>query len=176
MRVWFIQIRLKLKGQDMPNGGPDCCGNCGFNKAVQEMAHPHPDQAGRFRALSHCTLRDVKIRNPFWTYCRDFRYGNDLPQPNEYVIPKGWIYASGLYEGYVRIPWHGNVEPYLSGPCTCVICGRKTERGINVSHGGRRIGFCTNRHYIDWWKTQHDDPNIFSDELSTPEEFYKEQP
>lgn len=27
----------------MPNGGPDCCGNCGYNKAVQEKAPPHPE-------------------------------------------------------------------------------------------------------------------------------------
>ena len=42
-------------------------------------------------------------------------------------------------------------------------------------YAGRPIGFCTNRHYIDWWKTEHDDPNISSDGLDTPETFYNEQ-
>ena len=63
----------------------------------------------------------------------------------------------------------------MSTPCVCVICGRKTEKGITVAHAGEAIGFCTNRHYIDWWKTEHDDPNISSDGLGTPEAFYKEQ-
>ena len=26
----------------MPNGGPDCCGNCEHNVAVQKIAHPRP--------------------------------------------------------------------------------------------------------------------------------------
>ena len=148
----------------MPNGGPDCCGNCGFNKAVQEMAHPHPDQREKFWALCHCTLRNVHITNPFWTYCGNFYYGKI----------QGWIFASGLYEGYVRIPWHGNIEPQVSGLCVCTICGRTTEKGISVCHEGTRTEFCTNRHYIDWWKTQHDDPEISSDDFEAPEEFYGE--
>jgi hypothetical protein len=31
------------------------------------------------------------------------------------------------------------------------------------------IGFCTNRHHIDWRKTEHDDPGIPSEDLDTPE-------
>lgn len=158
----------------MPNGGPDCCGNCGFNRAVQEMAHPHPDQRVKFLALSHCTLRDVRITSPFWTYCNNFRYGKTLPEPNEMEEPKGWIFASGLYEGYVRIPWHGAMEPEVSTACVCTVCGRKTDKGITVAHNGTEVGFCTNRHYIDWWKTEHEDPTISSEGLDTPEEFYKE--
>ena len=162
------------KGNTMPNGGPDCCGNCGFNKAVQEMAHPHPDQREKFWALSYCTLRAVKVISPFWTYCHNFRYGKRIPDPNERVELKGCISASGLYEGYVRIPWHGKVEPDVSTPCACILCGRKTDKGITVIHEAKEIGFCTNRHYIDWWKTVHDEPNISSNGLATPEEFYKE--
>ena len=159
----------------MPNGGPDCCGNCGFNKAVQEMAHPHPDQQERFWAISYCSLRHLKISNPFWTYCHNFRYGKPLPEPGEHVAIDGRVFGSGLYEGYVRIPWHGDTEPIVSTPCTCVICGRKTKRGISVVDEGQSIGFCTNRHYIDWWKTKHDDKNISSEGLETPEEFYREK-
>jgi len=56
-----------------------------------------------------------------------------------------------------------------------VICGRKTKRGISVVDEGQSIGFCTNRHYIDWWKIRHDDQNISSEGLATPEEFYGEK-
>lgn len=158
----------------MPNGGPDCCGNCGFNKAVQEMAHPHPDLQERFWETSFCTVRDLKITNPFWTYCRNFRYGKPLPPPGERGTPTGWVFGSGLYEGYVRIPWHGDSEPMVAVPSVCVLCGRKTERGIKLVTGSAEVGFCTNRHYVDWWKTKHDDSTISSDGLVTPEVFYKE--
>ena len=158
----------------MPNGGPDCCGNCGHNRAVQEMAHPHPQQREKFWELSHCTIRDVKITNPFWTYCHNFRYGKNLPEPGETEEPSGWIFGSGLYEGYVRIPWHEDSEPEVSTPCTCAVCSRTTEEGITVKDGEEVMGFCTNRHYIDWWKTKHDDPKISSEGLDTPEEHYKE--
>lgn len=160
----------------MPNGGPDCCGNCAFNKAVQEMNPPHPDQMEHFWEISHCTLRKLKITDPLWTYCYNFRQGKELPEPGEFVTPNGWVYASGLYEGYVRIPWHGDSEPVVSVPCTCLICGRTTDRGISFIHEGKELGFCTNRHYIDWWKTKHDDPCVTTEGLDTPEVFYKEQP
>ena len=158
----------------MPNGGPDCCGNCGHNRAVQEMAHPHPQQREKFWELSHCTIRAVKITNPFWTYCHNFRYGKNLPEPGETEEPSGWIFGSGLYEGYVRIPWHEDSEPEVSTPCTCAVCSRTTEEGITVKDGEEVMGFCTNRHYIDCWKTKHDDPKISSEGLDTPEEHYKE--
>ena len=138
------------------------------------MTHPNPDQR-KFWALCNCMLRDVKITNPFWTYCRNFRDGKRLPKPNDSEEPKGWIYASGLYEGYVRIPWHGMMEPEVLTSCVCTVCGRKTDEGITVIHDGTEVGFCTNRHYIDWWKTEHDDPDISSACLDTPEEFYKER-
>ena len=159
----------------MPNGGSDCCGNCCFNKAVQEMGHPDPDQKERFWEISHCTVRNLKITNPFWTYCKNFRREKTIPEPGEPVTLKGWIYSSGLYEGYVRIPWHGDSEPVASVSCTCSICGRTTERGIKVDHEETEVGFCTNRHYIDWWKTMHDDPGISSEGYKTPEAFFGEE-
>ena len=153
----------------MPNGGPDCCGNCSHNRAVQEMAHPHPQQRERFWELSHCTLRDVKIRNPFWTYCANFAYGKHPESRDITAAPIGWISASGLYEDYVRIPWHDQTEPRVSVPTTCVICDRTTDEGIEVNHGGRTIGICTNRHYVQWWKTQHQDESINPEDFDTPE-------
>lgn len=116
------------------------------------MAHPHPDQRERFWEISYCTFRDLKIANPFWTYCHNFGYRKKLPEPGIFVASRGWVYASGLYEGYVRIPGHGDSGPVLSVPCTCLIYGRRTDRGIRVVHADNEIGFCTNRHYLDWWK------------------------
>jgi hypothetical protein len=138
------------------------------------MAHPHPSQREKFWELSYCTLRDIRIRNPFWTYCHNFQYGKHLPKHDEERDYKGWVLSSGLYEGYVRIPWHGDSEPEVSKPCTCAICGRITTNGIIVRDDMSDIGFCTNRHYIDWWKAKHDDPQISSEGLDTPEEHYKE--
>ena len=158
----------------MPNGGPDCCGNCAHNLAVQEMAHPHPQQRERFWELSHCTLRNVKIAEPFWTYCGNFGYGKTPETRDATQTPIGWITSSGLYEGYVRIPWHDDLEPRVSVPTTCGICGRSTRSGIEVPHAGATLGFCTNRHYLQWWKTQHDDESIDPQDYESPEERYDE--
>lgn len=157
----------------MPNGGPDCCGNCSHNRAVQEMAHPHPEQRERFWQLSRCTLRDVNITNPFWTYCHNFTYGKHPEQRNKNESPIGWISASGLYEGYVRIPWNDRDEPRVSVTTTCAICGRKTDEGIEVDHDGHSFGFCTNRHYVQWWKTLHQDDTLNPEDFESPEERYK---
>jgi len=156
----------------MPNGGPDCCGNCSHNRAVQEMAHPHPDQEEQFWQLSHCTLRDIKIGNPFWTYCRNFSYGKHPESRNKNEAPVGWITSSGLYEGYVRIPWDDKTAPRVSVPATCVVCKRETEKGIQIDHNGLTLGFCTNRHYVEWWKALHQDESIRSQDFEPPEKRY----
>jgi hypothetical protein len=118
-------------------------------------------------------LRDVKILSPFWTYCHNFRSEKDLPYTSAKEEIRGGIFASGLYEGYVRIPWHGTVEPEVSVPCVCGVCGRRTQQGITIVQDGRTLGFCTNRHYVEWWMTVHDDPSVTPDGLATPDEFYK---
>jgi hypothetical protein len=159
----------------MPNGGPDCCGNCSHNFAVQEMAHPHPEHRDRFSQLSFCTLRDVKISNPFWTYCHNFGYGKHPERRDRNQAPIGWISASGLYEGYVRIPWDDKNEPQVSVPATCSVCGRITDQGIQVVRGGQLLGFCTNRHYVQWWKTLHQDDSIGIDQFESPEDRYKQK-
>jgi hypothetical protein len=155
----------------MPNGGSDCCGNCSFNRAVQEIGQPEQYQFDEFCRLSNCTLRNLKITNPFWTYCNNFHHRKLQSDIDERTKIRGSVFASGLYEGYVRIPWHGDNEPIVAVRCTCSICGRTKNEGINVFHEGEYIGFCTNKHYIDWWKTEHDDPMISSEGLKTPEEY-----
>jgi len=147
----------------MPNGGSDCCGCCRHNRAVQEMG-TFPDESLRdlFWERSHCTVRDVNITNPFWTYCRNFDRGKIPEERDKRVRPKGWIWASALYEGrgYDRIPWDDKNEPRVSVPATCSVCGDQTDKGIEIDHEGRTVGFCTNRHYVQWWKTIHHDDNI----------------
>lgn len=157
----------------MPNGGPDCCGNCSYNQAVQQMAHPHPEQVNKFQRLSRCTLRDVAIRNAFWTYCDHFEYGKRPETRDLEVEPVGFITSSGLYEGYVRIPWDDLNEPRVAVPATCMTCKRETEQGIEISHDNTTLGFCTNRHYVEWWKTLHQDDSFKPERLQTPEQRYK---
>jgi len=154
----------------MPNGGPDCCGNCSYNKAVQEMGHPHP---GPRLPPSHCTLRDVKITKPFWTYCGNFSYGENPETRNREETPRGWITASGLYEGYVRIPWDDKSEPHVSVPTSCLICGRKSAAGIEIDHNDTTFGFCTNRHYVEWWVSVHHDKSFLPEDFELPEQIYK---
>ena len=159
----------------MPNGGPDCCGYCSYNRAVQEMGHPHLEQRERFVQLSYCTLRDVKITNPLWTYCRNFGDGEHPADRHTGETPRGWISAHGLYEGYVRIPWDQKNEPHMDVPATCSICGRTTARGITIDHGGSTLAFCTNRHYVRWWKTIHEDDSLVPEFFEAPEDRYEEK-
>jgi len=153
----------------MPNGGPDCCGNCSHNRAVQEMERPNPEQPRRFWQLSYCALRNVKIANPFWTYCVNFSYYKHSEARRRIEVPVGWISACGLYEGYVRIPWDDKNEPRVSVRATCAICGRKTNEGIEVTHDGHTVGFCSNHHYVQWWKTLHQDDSVDPDHFESPE-------
>ncbi len=159
----------------MPNGGPDCCGNCSHNRAVQEMAHPHPDKREQFLELSRCTLRDINITNPFWTYCKNFSYGKKPEERNQQESINGLVTSSGLYEGYVRIPWDNNNEPQVSIPAICKICGLKTQEGIIIESDNVSYGFCTNRHYIEWWKSRHNDDTFNPDHYERPEERYKDK-
>jgi hypothetical protein len=158
----------------MHHEGPDCCGNCAFNRAVQEMAHPHPEHRERFWQLSYCTLRKVRVTAPYWSCCPNFHYGNQPVGKPCGETPTAWITISGLYEGYVRIPWDDDNEPQVAVPAECCICGRQTDEGIEIRHGDQTYGFCTNRHYMQWWQTLHHAPELDPDTYQTPEERYGE--
>ncbi len=130
----------------MPNGGPDNCGTCGFNRANHgRWGHPE----GERQEPSFCTIRQVPILTDLWTYCHNWHTKNP--------VPEGPIFASGLYDqGYVRIPWHGNLEPRVNAAGTCAVCSRTFQGGIEVdSVEGKPAGFCSNAHYGQWWKQQH---------------------
>ncbi len=156
----------------MPNGGSDCCGCCAYNRAIQEAWRGQTDHRERLAEHSYCILRNVKIAIPFWTYCHNFagwRVASFVPTEE----PVGPVYANGLYEGYVRIPWHGAIEPQAEVPCTCSVCGRVTDCGISLPLAEGTLGFCTNRHYVEWWNSRHPESPIDSSQFETPEEHYK---
>ena len=128
----------------MPNGGSDNCGRCPFNQAsmlVEDNPHQLKD--------SFCTIRNLPIRNPLWTYCWNRRSRSEKPQ--------GPVFTQGIYEnGYCRIPWNGKHEPrsYVAGKCE--VCGRIfKEQGIEVLDNNLSLQFCCNAHYIQWWKDKH---------------------
>jgi hypothetical protein len=137
---------------------------------MQELGSPHgkgESERQGFWDRSYCTLRSVKITVPFWTYCANYSHDKSCVPG---AVAKGWIFASGLYEGYVRIPWHGDVEPLVNVATICAVCGRKTESGIVVQASeDSLLGFCSNRHYVEWWSTQHDDPSVRADDYAEPE-------
>jgi len=130
----------------MPNGGPDNCGTCGFNRRNRGIwRNPAPDET----EVSFCEIRGMLILGDHWTYCQ-----NRHSRTRE---PIGPIYASGLYEsGYRRIPWHGAVQPEQAGSGNCNECGAMVEDGISIAIVERApLVFCSNLHYLVWWKRQH---------------------
>ena len=67
----------------MPNGGPDCCGTCWFNRANDGKAgHPGPEAESR---ESYCEIRDLAVDDPFYTYCANHPYR----RPERDPIPIG---------------------------------------------------------------------------------------
>lgn len=70
----------------MPNGGSDCCGTCWFNaKNKGQAGYDHAD--GPEQAL--CTIRDLAIENPFYTYCCN----HPRRRPDKDPIPIGPVYT-----------------------------------------------------------------------------------
>ncbi|HWY87749.1 MAG TPA: hypothetical protein VNX28_13540 [Gemmataceae bacterium] len=77
----------------MPNGGPDCCGTCWFNST-------HKGEVGYFDVPVgvevRCTIRDLIIEIPFWTYCANHPFQAsdpiDLPIGPVFVGAGGYPY------------------------------------------------------------------------------------
>jgi hypothetical protein len=130
----------------MPNGGPDNCGTCGFNARNRGVwRNSNPDTS----ITPFCTIRNVQVLTDYWTYCANWHTRSKTPD--------GPIYASGLYEGgYRRIPWHGNVEPLVGVEGRCAVCGAEFHDGLEITQVERQPAqFCSNRHYLTWWKQQN---------------------
>jgi len=84
----------------MPNGGSDCCGTCSFNaknKGEAGYHHAHnPD-------LDFCTIRNLVIKDPFYTYCGNHPHR----RPDRDPIPIGPVYtgdSSGTRESWMPSP------------------------------------------------------------------------
>ena len=57
----------------MPNGGSDCCGTCWFNsKNNGEQGYHGSEKEG----VAICTIRNLEIPDPFWTYCANHPHHN----------------------------------------------------------------------------------------------------
>ncbi len=164
----------------MPNGGTDCCALCSWNRATHQLSWRSSEHRQRFFELSHCLLRDANITSPFWTYCRNYRpLSRGVPREVDFLTqrPTGPIMGSGRWEdGYTRIPWNGKNEPRKDLVVDCDICGRRVLQGLKVDHEGSRLGFCSNRHYVEWWVGVHGpDPRLRPESVMPPEELFGEQ-
>src|SRR5262249_55051565 len=125
----------------MPNGGPDNCGTCGFNRRNRGMwRNPEPDES----QSSFCELRGIAIISDHWTYCQNWH-----TRTRRIAGP---VYASGLYEhGYTRIPWHGNIEPDHVPAGVCHVCETPFVDGLAISNvESAPLEFCCNLHYLQW--------------------------
>lgn len=135
----------------MPNGGIENCGTCGFNQVNKGVwgAIDYKDDEQFDNA--YCTIRNVRIENPLWTYCVNCHSMDSEPE--------GPICMVGLAEKvagylYARIPWHGNEKPQLCVPGPCE-CGRFAQEGIAIETANGTKHFCCNGHYVKWWRSEH---------------------
>ena len=130
----------------MPNGGPDNCSTCGFNRRNNGV---WGNSARDDSEMPFCEIRGVLVLNDHWTYCQNWH--------TRTRAPVGPIYASGIYdECYRRIPWHGAVAPELINAGVCNECGDPVHDGISIPVlEGAPLAFCCNLHYLEWWKRQH---------------------
>jgi hypothetical protein len=71
----------------MPNGGSDCCGTCWFNCKNEEKPGYH---GSKKEGIVICTIREIEIPDPFWTYCANHPHHNrekiELPLGPVYII------------------------------------------------------------------------------------------
>lgn len=130
----------------MPNGGPDNCSTCGFNRRNRGVwRNPSPDEA----QMPFCEIRGLSVLMEHWTYCQNWH--------TRTRAPIGPVYSSGIYDsGYRRIPWHGAVPPEFITSGVCCECGATIDDGIAISTvEAAPLEFCSNLHYLAWWKRQH---------------------
>lgn len=149
------------------------CGGCAHNKAVQEMgcsAKPYD----KFSALSYCSLRNVKTKNTYWTTCNNFKpVIGGYAEIEKCIAIIGLIYALVLFEPSPKaIPWHGDVEPFGKKSCKCILCDLIVEKGISLRAPYSHVEFCSNRHYVYWWKSHHQDNSISPKQYKSSEELF----
>jgi hypothetical protein len=60
----------------------------------------------------------------------------------------------------------------VSVPVTCSVCQRIVDDGIKIEHNADILGFCTNRHYLEWWVSIHKSKEYNPEDYISPEEKY----
>lgn len=141
-------------------------------------AELHPDDAEGFFELSHCTLREVGIGEPFWTWCEQFTCHEWPDMHGLRERPLGWIWATGVYSSDGEcspIPWDGNNEPRGSAVAECTVCARSSRHGLVLERDGEVLQFCSDRHYVQWWRSVHDDDSSGAGNDASPEEALDER-
>lgn len=89
----------------MPNGGSDCCGTCWFNSRNQR-------EAARTAAPAVCTIRNLVVASPFYTYCANHPHR----RPDRDAIPIGPVYTgdhTGLRTLWQQSPDTEEVRQHL---------------------------------------------------------------
>ncbi len=73
----------------MPNGGSDCCGTCWFNQKNEGQAgYAGVDFSPEKERPDFCTIRELSIRRPFYTYCANHPHRH----PERLVVPIGPVW------------------------------------------------------------------------------------
>src|SRR5574342_1064906 len=93
----------------MPNGGSDCCGTCWFNAKNRPETPPHQAVSS---VPAHCSLRDLEIPDPYYTYCAN--HPHRCPQADS--IPIGPVFvgdADGSREVWQPSPDNEQVRKHL---------------------------------------------------------------
>src|SRR5882672_6954878 len=125
------RANVALSREDaMPNGGPDNCARCGFNKP-NDGRWPGPGEEQE--SPGFCTIRGIAVDNPFWTYCKN--------QHSRQSEPQGPVYGAVYTQGYQRVPWYDSMSP-CEGEATCHVCGDHVLTGILLPFAGGGLEFC----------------------------------
>ena len=81
----------------MPNGGSDCCGTCWFNSKNNGTYGYHGSEK---EGTVFCTIRELEIPDPFYTYCDNHPYYNR----KKIDCPLGPVYVGHGREVWVQPP------------------------------------------------------------------------
>ena len=126
----------------MPNGGPDNCATCGFNRTNNDRWNPD----GHLNLEpGYCVIRAMEIRVPHWTYCKNWHTHGK--------VPLGPIHTC-MYEpeeGYQRVPYYRRNAPETAVEATCFVCGDHSQNGIRLAGLTPPLEFCGSEHYRTWW-------------------------
>jgi hypothetical protein len=143
----------------MPNGGSDCCGTCWFNaKNKGEAGYAH----ARGPEPSFCSIRNLPIDSPFYTYCGN----HPRHRPERDPIPIGPVFrgdSTGAREPWSPSPDTEEIRQHLlallepEGEADPVVIEQLGEfREIRALAGLRRIASLNRpaeeqgRAYRDW--------------------------